>query len=348
MRKSGGSGDDRKQDGGRGRSGRRGGDSSPDGAKGRDSSARDGNRDGSRERGRAENKPRKRSGAGQGKASDAEERAAPSQGRAQSRGSNRAAQRPAPRSRTARSQAREPAPASLPGELRLQTYLARAGVASRRASEELIREGRVTIDGERAEIGAKVQIPRDQVRVDGAVVQLQRVAWIVLHKPTGYVTTRDDPSGRRTVYDLIPTELHHLFHVGRLDRDSSGLLLLTNDGEAANRLLHPRYETDKEYWADVEGEPTDATLRRLVEGLELEDGVAQAIAARSLGPTDAGTHRLEIVLREGKNREVRRMLEAVGHPVQRLLRRRFGPIELGKLRTGHFRHLTPGEVNSLR
>jgi 23S rRNA pseudouridine2605 synthase len=352
-RNSGGPG--RGGSGGRGKGKSRGGDSPREGARGRDSTPRDGTREGSgrgsgrgsAEKARAEGKPRKRSGAGRGKSTDPEERPA-SRGRAQDRGSGPAAKRPSPRKRTSRSPNREPAPATLPDELRLQTYLARAGVASRRASEELIREGRVTIDGERAEIGAKVQIPRDQVRVDGAIVQLQKVAWIALNKPTGYVTTRDDPSGRRTVYDLIPSELHHLFHVGRLDRDSSGLLLLTNDGDAANRLLHPRYETDKEYWADVEGEPTEATIRRLVDGLELEDGVAQAVAARSLGPTDAGTHRIEIVLREGKNREVRRMLEAVGHPVLRLLRRRFGPIELGKLRTGHFRHLTAGEVNSLR
>jgi 23S rRNA pseudouridine2605 synthase len=221
-------------------------------------------------------------------------------------------------------------------------------VASRRASEELIREGRVTIDGARAEIGAKVQIPREQVRVDGALVELRRAQWLALHKPTGYVTTRDDPRGRRTVYDLIPAEYHHLFHVGRLDRDSSGLLLLTNDGEAANRLLHPRYETSKEYWAEVEGEPSDATLRRLVAGIDLEDGIAQAISAKSLGETDDDIWRVEIVLQEGRNREVRRMLESVGHPVRRLLRRRFGPIELGKLRTGHWRQLTPNEVNGLQ
>jgi 23S rRNA pseudouridine2605 synthase len=242
----------------------------------------------------------------------------------------------------------EPSAASLPEELRLQAYLARAGVASRRASEELIREGRVTIDGERAEIGAKVRVARDQVRVDGSLVELQRIEWVALNKPTGYVTTRDDPRGRKTVYDLIPDELHHLFHVGRLDRDSSGILLLTNDGEAANRLLHPRYGTTKEYWADLEEEPTDETLHQLVEGLKLEDGIARALSARPLGETDAGHFRVEIVLEEGRNREVRRMLEAVGHPVLRLTRRRFGPIEVGKLRPGHWRHLTRKEVESFR
>jgi 23S rRNA pseudouridine2605 synthase len=230
----------------------------------------------------------------------------------------------------------------------LQAYLARAGVASRRASEQLIQEGRVTIDGERAEIGAKVRVGYDQVRVDGALVEPQRVAWVALNKPTGYVTTRDDPQGRKTVYDLIPAELHHLFHVGRLDRDSAGIILLTNDGEAANRLLHPRYGTTKEYWADLDEEPRDESLRRLVRGIELEDGLATAVSARPIGETDAGTFRVEIVLEEGRNREVRRMLEAIGHPVRRLLRRRFGPIEVGKLRTGHWRHLTAKEIETLR
>ncbi len=244
--------------------------------------------------------------------------------------------------------ASRPSTPSLHEELRLQAYLARAGVASRRASEELIRDGRVTIDGERAEIGTSVRVGYDQVRVDGALVEPQRTEWIALNKPTGYVTTRDDPRGRRTVYDLIPEELHHLFHVGRLDRDSTGIILLTNDGETANRLLHPRYGTSKQYWADVEGEPTEVELRRLITGIELEDGLARAISAKPLGETDDDVFRVEIVLEEGRNREVRRMLEEIGHPVRRLARRRFGPIEIGKLRTGHWRHLTANEVETLR
>jgi 23S rRNA pseudouridine2605 synthase len=241
-----------------------------------------------------------------------------------------------------------PRPPAAPTELRLQTYLARAGVASRRASEELIREGRVTVSGVVAEIGSKVNVGSDLVRVDGVLVEMQRLQWVALHKPTGYLTTRDDERGRRTVYDLLPSELHHLFHVGRLDRDSSGLLLLTNDGDAANRLLHPSFGSTKEYWADVEGEPDDEALRRLVRGVELDDGTATALSAKLLGETDTGTWRMEIVLQEGRNREVRRMLEAVGHPVHRLVRRRFGPIALGKLRRGHWRHLTEAEVRELR
>jgi 23S rRNA pseudouridine2605 synthase len=232
--------------------------------------------------------------------------------------------------------------------LRLQAYLARAGVASRRASEELIREGRVRVNGRRAEIGAKVTVGRDRVEVDGREVRLQRQEWIALHKPSGFVTTRDDPKGRKTVYDLLPDDLHHLFHVGRLDRDSSGLLLLTNDGETANRLLHPRYGTTKEYLADVEGEPTIAELRKLVEGIPLEDGVAHAETVEPRGEIREGLFRILLVMREGRRREVRRMLDAIGYPVKRLFRRRFGPIKLGRLPAGQWRHLTADEVRLLR
>lgn len=232
--------------------------------------------------------------------------------------------------------------------LRLQSYLARAGVASRRASEELIREGRVRVNGRRAEIGSKVTVGRDRVEVDGRVVRLQRVEWIALHKPSGYVTTRDDPKDRKTVYDLIPEDLHHLFHVGRLDRDSSGLLLLTNDGETANRLLHPRYGTTKEYLADVEGEPSIAELRKLVEGVPLDDGLAHAEAVELRGEVREGLFRILLVMQEGRRREVRRMLDAIGYPVKRLFRRSFGPIKLGRLPAGKWRHLSADEVRLLR
>lgn len=227
-------------------------------------------------------------------------------------------------------------------------YLARAGVASRRASEDLIREGRVTVDGRRAELGSKVTIGRDRVEVDGREVRAQPFEWLALHKPRGYVTTRDDPSGRRTVYDLLPPELHHLFHVGRLDRDSTGVILLTNDGETANRLLHPRYGTTKEYVVDVEGVPGDDQLRALVEGVELEDGPAQAIEVELLRESREADARIRIVLEEGRNREVRRMLEALGHPVRSLYRRRFGPIPVGRLRRGEWRRLTPQEIERLK
>lgn len=233
-------------------------------------------------------------------------------------------------------------------KIRLQAYLARAGLASRRASEELIREGRVTVNGRTAAVGSSVDPRRDIVRVDRKVVKPKTAEWIALYKPRGYVTTRDDPGGRRTVYDLLPDYLHHLFHVGRLDRDSSGLLLLTNDGATANRLLHPRYRTLKEYRADVEGLPSDETLRQLVEGVELEDGMAHAVSVEVTGQVGPGIFRLRIEMEEGRNREVRRMLEAVGHPVRRLFRRSFGPVQIGKLRPGKWRRLTPEEVEALR
>ena len=215
--------------------------------------------------------------------------------------------------------------------LRLQSYLARAGIASRRGSEEFIRAGRVRVNGRVAELGSKATPGKDRVELDGREVRLQRVEWVALHKPTGYVTTRDDPAGRKTVYDLLPREMHHLFHVGRLDRDSAGLLLLTNDGDAANRLLHPRYGTTKEYLADVEGEPAVRELRALVEGVELEDGVGHAESVEIRGGVREGETRLLLVMQEGRHREIRRMLEAIGYPVRRLFRRRFGPIKLGKL-----------------
>jgi 23S rRNA pseudouridine2605 synthase len=231
--------------------------------------------------------------------------------------------------------------------LRLQAYLARSGVASRRAAEEFIRDGRVTVNGKLAELGMKVDPSRDIVRVDRKVVSPLKTEWIALHKPRGYVSTRDDPSGRKTVYDLLPEDLSHLFHVGRLDRDSSGLLLFTNDGDAANRLLHPRYGVTKEYRVDVEGRPSTATLERLVDGVELDDGIASAVSAELTSAVDTDVWRILLVLREGRNREVRRLLEAVGHPVRKLFRRCFGPIEIGRLKPGAWRRLEAQEIAAL-
>lgn len=233
-------------------------------------------------------------------------------------------------------------------ELRLHVFLARSGVASRRAAEEMIAQGRVKVNGRTVtEPGTKVRPASDQVRVDGKRVERTRTVWIALHKPAGYVTTRDDPEGRRTVYDLLPEELHGLFHVGRLDRASMGLLLLTNDGETANRLLHPRYQVSKEYVADVEGEPDSAALARLLEGVESEGETLKAEEVR-LVSSDGESARLRLVLVEGKRHEVRRMLDAVGHPVTRLVRDRFGPIQLERLPRGKWRKLTEEEVRSLR
>lgn len=229
-------------------------------------------------------------------------------------------------------------------EVRLQVYLARAGLASRRASEDLIREGRVTVNGKPAELGMKVIPSKDTIRLDRKEVGLRPTEWILLHKPRGYVTTRDDPTGRRTIYDLLPAELHHLFHVGRLDRDSSGALLLTNDGKAANKLLHPRYGTTKEYRVDVEGRPTPEAVERLVAGVELEDGMAHADSAELRDQIAPGIWRLVLVLKEGRNREVRRMMEAIGHPVERLFRNSFAGIQVGNLKPGKWRKLTENEL----
>jgi 23S rRNA pseudouridine2605 synthase len=243
----------------------------------------------------------------------------------------------------------DPSPAPRGGELRLQAYLARAGIASRRASEELIAAGRVKVNGAVVSApGSKVRPGHDSVAVDGSPVEQVGVTWLALHKPRGYVTTRSDPYGRRTVYELIPEKYHSLFHVGRLDRDSEGLLLLTNDGEMANRMLHPSFGTTKEYLADVEGQPESATISALLNGVELEDGVAKAEEVQRLHQTGPDTYRLRIVLREGKKREIRRMMDAVGHPVHRLMRRRFGPVDLGELPSGKFRVLGPSELSRIR
>lgn len=238
---------------------------------------------------------------------------------------------------------------------RLQKVLARAGVASRRGAEDMIRAGRVRVNGEVVrEMGVKVGVS-DHVEVDGHAVEPERATWVLLHKPAGYVTTREDPQGRPTVYELLPSRYGTLFHVGRLDLESEGLLLLTNEGDIANRLMHPSHEVDRVYLVDVVGVPDRDTLRRLRLGVELEDGLARAHAAevvtrqRARGGAGAADHaRVRVVMREGRKREVRRLFDAVGHPVRRLVRERLGPISLGELRAGQWRELRPEELESLR
>ncbi|MDQ3556491.1 MAG: rRNA pseudouridine synthase [Gemmatimonadota bacterium] len=233
--------------------------------------------------------------------------------------------------------------------IRLQVYLARAGVASRRASEELIAQGRVSVNGSTVTVpGTQVTPGRDRVEMDGEAVQLAETLWVALHKPRGYVSTRDDPFDRKTVYELLPPNFASLFHVGRLDRDSEGLLLLSNDGALAHQLLHPSFGTTKEYEADVRGRPHSSILHQLTRGVELEDGVASAVSVDRLHQVDDDVFRIRLVLAEGKKREVRRMLEAVGHPVVRLRRLRFGPVNLGELPSGRWRVLGDAEVASLR
>jgi len=225
--------------------------------------------------------------------------------------------------------------------VRLNRYLASAGVGSRRAVDELIRAGRVTVNGEVGELGAAVG-DGDVVAVDGRTVAPQELAYLMLHKPSGVVTTASDPQRRRTVVDLVESP-ERVYPVGRLDRDTTGLLLLTNDGELANRLAHPRQGVDKTYVVEVEGDPPPEAIRRLAEGVELDDGPTAPARARRLG---AG--RLELVIHEGRNRQVRRMCEAVGHPVRRLHRTAYGPLELDTLAPGSWRPLTAEEVAALR
>ncbi|MFL5539359.1 MAG: pseudouridine synthase [Longimicrobiaceae bacterium] len=234
-------------------------------------------------------------------------------------------------------------------EVRLQAFLAHSGVASRRAAEDLIAAGQVFVNGKSVTApGTKIRPGVDQVEVQGQPVEVQPPTWLALHKPKGYVTTRLDPYGRKTVYELIPEKYHGLFHVGRLDRDSEGLLLLTNQGELANRMLHPSFGVTKEYWADVEGKPTAEEMHRLTEGVEADGEVMHAESVRRLHQTAENQHRLSVVMREGKKREVRRMLEALGHPVARLIRRRFGPVAIGELKPGKWRVLAEAELSALR
>jgi 23S rRNA pseudouridine2605 synthase len=225
--------------------------------------------------------------------------------------------------------------------MRLNAYLARAGVASRRGADDLIKAGRVTVNGEAGQLNTFVE-SRDRVRVDGELVELQRLAYVLLNKPAGVVTTARDPQGRRTVIDLIPSE-PRVVPVGRLDADTTGVLLLTNDGPLSHRLAHPRYGVEKVYVADVEGAPTDATLQRLRDGIELDDGPTAPARVRRLA-----ANRIELTLHEGRNRQVRRMLEAVGHPVARLQRTAYAGLTVEGLEPGQWRELEPSEVDALR
>ena len=225
--------------------------------------------------------------------------------------------------------------------MRLNTYLARAGVASRRGADELIRAGRVRVNGEVAGLATFVEAS-DRVELDGRPLAPEPLAYVLLHKPAGVVTTASDPHGRPTVVDLVELP-QRVVPVGRLDADTTGALLLTNDGPLSHRLMHPRYEVDKVYEADVEGEPGDEALRRLVDGVELDDGKTATAAARRLGPG-----RLELTLHEGRKHQVKRMCEAVGHPVLRLHRREYAGLTLEGVEPGRWRELTTGEVTALR
>jgi 23S rRNA pseudouridine2605 synthase len=242
-----------------------------------------------------------------------------------------------------RSRASEPASAE---PERLQKALARAGVASRRACEDLIREGRVTVNGRVASLGDRVDPSADRVEVDGTRIPLDpELRYFAMNKPPGVVTTARDPQRRPDVTRFYPPG-PRVFPVGRLDRDTEGLLLLTNDGELAHRLMHPRHGVEREYLAEVEGRPSRQALARLEGGVALEDGPARARSARAVAGT-ANRSAVRIVMTEGRKREVRRMLAAVGFPVRRLVRVRVGPVRLGRLGPGEVRELEPPEVRSL-
>lgn len=248
-----------------------------------------------------------------------------------------------------------------PHTMRLQRFLARAGVASRRGSENLMTAGRVTVNGQVAsELGTKVDVDRDVVAVDGCRVELAAgPVYLMLNKPAGYLTTMSDPQGRPTVAELVPTSTYPgLFPVGRLDFDTTGLLLFTTDGDLGQALLHPSHHVDKTYVAHVDGRVTGKDLEPLCRGIVLDDGPCQPARCRVLKPGQAlcvcpqgiprGTSVVEVTIHEGRKNQVKRMLSAVGHPVLALHRPRFGSLRLGDLAPGAWRLLTAQEVDSLK
>jgi 23S rRNA pseudouridine2605 synthase len=236
--------------------------------------------------------------------------------------------------------------ASLPGE-RLQKVLAAAGIGSRRQCEELIRTGRVEVDRKVVtELGTRVDPARQQIRVDGSPLAQPHLAYYALHKPAGVLSTNRDPSGRPRVIDLVPAGDQRLFCVGRLDLHSEGLILVTNDGELANRLTHPRFGVPKTYRVVVAGQPTREVLDQLLKGVHLAEGLARAQRVTVKRQQKQSTI-LEIVLDEGRNREIRRVLARVGHKVLRLTRIAVGPVRLGKLPSGAHRRLSRQEVDAL-
>jgi 23S rRNA pseudouridine2605 synthase len=225
--------------------------------------------------------------------------------------------------------------------MRLNAWLARAGVASRRKADELIKAGRVTVNGAVGELNTFVQ-RHDEVSLDGQPLAKQALAYVLLHKPRGTVTTASDPQGRRTVVDLVDHP-SRVVPVGRLDVDTTGALLLTNDGALSHHLAHPRYEIDKVYEVETWTQPSDGDLERLRAGVELDDGPTAPAGVRRLGGA-----RIELTIHEGRNRQVRRMFDLVGHRVRALHRSRYGPLSLEGLEPGDWRELEPSEVEQLR
>ena len=226
--------------------------------------------------------------------------------------------------------------------MRLNAYLARAGIASRRGSDDLIKQGRVKINDEPGQLNTYVH-PGDRVEVDGQPVAPQQLTYVLLNKPAGTVTTASDPQGRPTVVQFVDEVPERIVPVGRLDADTTGALLLTNDGALAHRLAHPRYGVEKVYEAEVDGHPSAEAIRRLEAGIELDDGVTAPAQARVLQPS-----RIELTLHEGRKHQVKRMCLAIGHPVRRLHRARYAGLTLEGLEPGQWRELEPSEVKRLR
>jgi len=225
---------------------------------------------------------------------------------------------------------------------RLQKVLAQAGIGSRRTCEDLIAAGRVEVDGETAQLGRRVDINHDRVTVDGVPIAVRPgLVYYLVNKPTGVVSTASDPQGRVTLTSMVPGE-PRVYPVGRLDADSEGLILLTNDGELTNRLTHPSFGVEKEYLVMVDGTPKPAAMRLLRNGVQLEDGMTAPARVSAVGD---GT--LRITIHEGRKRQVRRMGDAIGHPVRRLVRTRIGPLRIGSLHPGEWRQLTTDEVRAV-
>lgn len=231
--------------------------------------------------------------------------------------------------------------------VRLQKYIAMSGAASRRAAEQMIADGRVRVNGEIvAEQGVKVEIGCDRVELDGILLKAEnKKIYIAVNKPAGYVTTVNDQFDRPTIMDLVKKEIHtRIFPVGRLDYDTEGLILMTNDGEWANKVMHPRFESEKRYYAVLKGVLKISELNRIRRGVVI-DGKKTSPAECEIMEIESGMTLVEIVIHEGRNRQVRKMFEAVGHPVKALRRDKIGNVELGNLPQGRWRYLTSGEID---
>lgn len=232
--------------------------------------------------------------------------------------------------------------------MRIQKFLSRAGVASRRKAEAMVLDGRIRVNGTVVtELGTKVEPSRDRIEVDGASVRLPDARWIRFHKPAGVLCTAMDTHGRRTIYDLLPREHSNLRYVGRLDLETEGLLLLTNDGDIANRLQHPRYQVEREYEVSVRGVPSEKDVARLRAGIMLDDGLARPVRVEAAAPVEE-CGKLTLVMTEGRKREVRRLMYAMGYPVVTLRRVRFGTVKLGDLPPGEWETLNSHDVVALR